>query len=356
MPEDVTPNPTKRRVIQLPSLQEVRAAERPAAPPSLFRPSSSGHQSSGPDYRPSRPPGPGTTSAVPPPSGDFGRPSYPVSAPPTLLYGPRHPQAPPSQQQINPNAVLVSKRQEGNPVLKHMRNVRWQFTEIVPDYQMGAQTCALFLSLRYHLLKPTYIYGRIKELQRAFRTRVLLCHVDVDDVVEPLAQVTKAALLNDCTLICAWSHEECARYLETYKAYESKPADAIQGRTEEDYLSKLTAALTTVRGVNKTDVLTLGGAFKTAAGVMRANMQQLSALPGIGPTKVRRLHETFHEPFRKTLRQSQLRLTPSTVAQGASLSASDVAAVQAPAESLPVDLVTPLDPGQDDEELADDLD
>ncbi|EIE20407.1 DNA repair protein rad10, partial [Coccomyxa subellipsoidea C-169] len=183
------------------------------------------------------------------------------------------------------NAVLVSKRQEGNPVLKHIRNVRWQFTDIVPDYQMGPNTCALFLSLRYHLLKPTYIYGRIKELQRAFRTRVLLCHVDVDDVVEPLAQVTKAALLNDCTLICAWSHEECARYLETYKAYESKPADAIQGRTEEDYLSKLTAALTTVRGVNKTDVLTLGGAFKTAAGVMRANMQQLSALPGIGPTK-----------------------------------------------------------------------
>lgn len=69
---------------------------------------------------------------------------------------------------------------------------------------------------------------------------------------------------------------------------------------------------------------------------------------------MRRLHETFHEPFRKTLRQSQLRLTPSTVAQGAS--ASDLAAAQAPAESLPVDLVTPLDPGQDDEELADDLD
>lgn len=54
----------------------------------------------------------------------------------------------PCAGQINPNAVLVSKRQEGNPVLKHIRNVRWQFTDIVPDYQMGAQTCALFLSLR----------------------------------------------------------------------------------------------------------------------------------------------------------------------------------------------------------------
>ena len=80
--------------------------------------------------------------------------------------------------------------------------------------------------------------------------------------------------------------QECARYLETLKSYETKPADLIQGRSEEDYLSKLNAAFTTVRGINKTDVLTLAGAFKTAAGVMRADMQELSALPGIGPTKV----------------------------------------------------------------------
>jgi DNA excision repair protein ERCC-1 len=43
---------------------------------------------------------------------------------------------------------LVSKRQEGNPLLKHIRNMRWQHADIVPDYQMGAQHCALFLSLR----------------------------------------------------------------------------------------------------------------------------------------------------------------------------------------------------------------
>jgi hypothetical protein len=33
--------------------------------------------------------------------------------------------------------------------------------------------------------------------------------------------------------------------------------------------------------------------------------------------QVRRLHETFHEPFRKTLRQSQLDLTPSTAGASA---------------------------------------
>lgn len=63
--------------------------------------------------------------------------------------------------------------------------------------------------------------------------------------------------------------QECARYLETMKSYETKSADAIQGRTEEDYLSRLNAAMTTVRGVNRTDVLTMGRAFGSVAGTMR---------------------------------------------------------------------------------------
>ena len=50
--------------------------------------------------------------------------------------------------QVNPNAILVSQRQKGNPVLQHIRNVRYAFADIIPDYQMGQQTCALFLSLR----------------------------------------------------------------------------------------------------------------------------------------------------------------------------------------------------------------
>ena len=94
--------------------------------------------------------------------------------------------------------------------------------------------------------------------------------------------------------------------METYKSYETKPADAIQGRTDEDYLSRLNSALTTVRGVNKTDVLTLGATFKTATSIMKASMEELAACPGLGPTKVKRLHDTFHEPFRKVVRQQRL--------------------------------------------------
>lgn len=82
-----------------------------------------------------------------------------------------------------------------------------------------------------------------------------------------LRRVNKQALLR-LTRACAL--QECARYLETLRAYEQRPADAIQGRTEADYLSRLTAVLTTVRGVNKTDVLTLGNKFGTAADMFAA--------------------------------------------------------------------------------------
>ncbi len=68
-------------------------------------------------------------------------------------------------------------------------------------------TLAISCLHRFHLLKPEYVHHRIKELQRSFRLRLLICHIDVEDVVEPLAQVIKAALLNEITLICGWSPE-----------------------------------------------------------------------------------------------------------------------------------------------------
>ena len=116
--------------------------------------------------------------------------------------------------------------------------------------------------------------------------------------------------------------------METYKSYETKPADAIQGRTDEDYLSRLNSALTTVRGVNKTDVLTLGATFKTVTDIMVASMEELAACPGLGPTKVKRLHDTFHEPFRKVVRQQRLPFAASQAAQleaGSSQQLSEVA-------------------------------
>lgn len=75
------------------------------------------------------------------------------------------------------HCLLVNPKQRGNPLLKSVRNVPWEFDDIVPDYQMGQTTCALFLSLRYHNLNPDYIHDRLKNLGRLYQLRVLLVQV-----------------------------------------------------------------------------------------------------------------------------------------------------------------------------------
>ncbi|KAF5795618.1 putative ERCC1/RAD10/SWI10 family, restriction endonuclease type II [Helianthus annuus] len=95
---------------------------------------------------------------------------------------------------------------EGNPLLKHIRNVRWAFSDIVCGYMLGKNSCALYLSLRYHLHHPDYLYYQIRELGKNFNLLVVLCHVDVEDV-KPLLEVTRTALLHDCALLCGWRYD-----------------------------------------------------------------------------------------------------------------------------------------------------
>ncbi len=192
------------------------------------------------------------------------------------------------------NAIVVSPRQKGNPVLKYIRNVHWQYGDIVPDYMLGQSVVGLFLSLRYHLLKPEYIHGRMKALRAiGYRNRVLIVQVDTEDATVPLAQVTKAAIGNEFTLFCGFTAAECARYIETLKSYEKKPAESIQKDLGSDYGSRATSVLTSVRGVNKTDAKTLGDEFGSVAGVFCASLEEVQGCAGIGPTKARRLHEAY---------------------------------------------------------------
>jgi len=219
----------------------------------------------------------------------------------------------------------------------------------VPDYILGTGTAALYISLRYHLQKPDYLFQRIRELRNrraaarwhpplfpsrclthSFRLRVVLCSVDVEEVPKPLGEVNKVCALNGCSLVCAWSHEEAARYLETFKLYERKSAESIQERTESDYLSRLTGALTCIRGVNRTDVQSLGREFGSLAALLQATPQQLAACPGIGPTKVRRLQETFRDPLRRAAAPRQTSM-PAFAEGGAAAAGAAGAAAAGPA-------------------------
>ena len=90
--------------------------------------------------------------------------------------------------------------------MKHIRNVPWEVGNIVPDFELGKTTCALFLryimcvetlhgckssslrrnlqflflfcSVRYHSLHPNYVHDRLKSLGKQYQLRVLLVLVD----------------------------------------------------------------------------------------------------------------------------------------------------------------------------------
>ncbi|OWK49904.1 DNA excision repair protein ERCC-1, partial [Lonchura striata] len=138
-----------------------------------------------------------------------------------------------------PRSCHATPPQRGNPVLRFIRGVPWRFGDVVPDYVLGASTCALFLSLRYHQLHPEYIHERLRELGRSFGLQLLLLQVDVRDPQRSLQDLAKVCLLTDCTLLLAWSAEEAGRYLETFKSYEQKPPDLLRERVEPDFLSRV---------------------------------------------------------------------------------------------------------------------
>lgn len=196
-------------------------------------------------------------------------------------------------------ALLVNKNQLNNPALRYIRHVRKEpHNGLNADFVCGPTTCVLYLSLQYHKLHPTYIYGRVRSLGSHFRLRVLLVLADVSDHRASMHELTRLSLIAGLTLLCASSEREAARYLETLRSYDNKGADGIQERVSNDYPSRLNAALSSIRGVNRTDVSTLAFTFGSVREISLASEEDLRKCPGLGERKVSRLYAALHQPFR----------------------------------------------------------
>ncbi|XP_058444255.1 DNA excision repair protein ERCC-1 [Malaya genurostris] len=198
------------------------------------------------------------------------------------------------------NCILVNPKQRGNPLLKSIQNVPWEYDDIVPDYVVGTTGCILYISLRYHNLNPDYIHGRLKQLGKMYELRVLLVQVDIQEPHNALKHLTRICLLADLTLMLAWNAEEAGKIVETYKMFENKPPDLIMERAEQYPYQKLVSALTNIKPVNKTDAMTLIQNYGTLANMITSSEEKLSLCAGLGPRKAKKLHKTFNENFLKS--------------------------------------------------------
>ncbi|KAG6832610.1 hypothetical protein H0H92_014446 [Tricholoma furcatifolium] len=224
------------------------------------------------------------------------------------------------------NNILINPLQRGNVVLDNIKNVGKEFGDIVADYQVGRTTGVLFLSLKYHRLHPEYIHIRIEKLGHSYTLRILLVLCDITEHRDPIRELTKACLINNITILVAFSFEEAGHYLSTLKQYEHKPPDMIKERVDKDYDSVLRTALTSISKVNKTDVETLRTSFGSFANIAKATPDQLRNLPGFGQVKVKNIKSTFDKPLRnhaiRTLQPTVLSTSsPKTMDSGTAASA-----------------------------------
>lgn len=201
--------------------------------------------------------------------------------------------------------LLMNRNQAKNPMLKYIVHVRKEFHSgvVLSDFLCTPTIAVLYLSLQYHLLHPKYIYSRLDPLApqlQKYKLVVLLALVDVGDHKAVLHELQSLALLRQLTLVCVRNEREAALWLETITSYCSAGANTtvIQEKVENNYAAQIHAALTAVRGVNKTDVSTLLFTFNGLHNIALASKQKLLACPGLGQRKVNRLYAALHQPFR----------------------------------------------------------
>ncbi|KAL2119617.1 hypothetical protein VTJ04DRAFT_6578 [Mycothermus thermophilus] len=238
-----------------------------------------------------RPPHPNTTTTSNTTSSSSS--TKPVQPAPQPLPGGARPAA-----RGSGSTILVSPRQKGNPVLSCLKSVAWEYSDIPADYLLGVSTCALFLSLKYHRLHPEYIYGRIQKLRGKYNLRVLLVLVDIPNHEDSLRELSKTSLINEVTVILAWSAAEAARYLELYKAYEHAGFAAIKGQQREGYAERLVEFVTVPRNVNKSDAVALVSEFGSLRNAVNAPPERIAAVSGWGEKKVKSWVKAVEEPFR----------------------------------------------------------
>ncbi|KAM0697288.1 hypothetical protein Q7P36_003359 [Cladosporium allicinum] len=242
-----------------------------------------------------------TTPANARPAGQSARPGPALDRAPTNV--PQRPGVVQPKPQVlakraGPSSIIVSPRQKGNPILNGIKQVPWEYGDIVPDYILGVTTCALFLSLKYHRLHPEYIYTRIKQLQGKYNLRVVLVMVDIDNHEDSLKELSKTSLINNVTLVLCWSSAEGGRYLELFKSFENAAPTAIKQHQSTSYSDRMVDFITTPRSVNKTDAVSLVSQFGSIRTAVNARHEDVAGIAGWGEKKVERWCASVREPFR----------------------------------------------------------
>ncbi|KAK6460909.1 restriction endonuclease type II-like protein [Scheffersomyces coipomensis] len=210
--------------------------------------------------------------------------------------------------------VLVHPSQKGNPLLSEslLKSIGYEFNkDVLCDYFINSTFQILFLSLKYHKLKPEYLWSRLKKMNRGSSSvntrndralRMVLIVVDIEAPQEQIRNLSDFCIKHDLTMVLAWTFEEAGNYVAFSKQLDNAPAktkQGIQGIRGSDYKSCVVEALTGIRSVNKTDVSNLLANYESIKNIVSNTCMNdnITNVSGMGATKVRNMRNIFSEPF-----------------------------------------------------------
>uniref|UniRef100_A0A915D8P8 DNA excision repair protein ERCC-1 n=1 Tax=Ditylenchus dipsaci TaxID=166011 RepID=A0A915D8P8_9BILA len=215
--------------------------------------------------------------------------------------------------------ILINrKRQEGNPLLKYIRNVPYEWSaDLRADFECAKNCGVLYLSLKYHKLHPGYIETRFAD-GNSYYIKVLLVLVNVEDPSFVLRDLNMFCYRAGWTLLLSYSVEEAAEYLENLKLSEKRSPETVisnyqnykqqkqQGQnsrppTDKDKNQQLydqaIKFLCSIRSVSQTDAKRLLGTFGSILSIAKASQEHLELCPGLGPIKAQNVYAFFRTPF-----------------------------------------------------------
>ncbi|WEJ93034.1 ssDNA endonuclease and repair protein rad10 [Yamadazyma tenuis] len=204
--------------------------------------------------------------------------------------------------------IQVAPSQKGNPVfqssLLKQKPIAYN-KEILSDYYINPTLQVLFLSMKYHQLHPEYIWRRCKKLNQGSTVstikdnacKILLAVIDIESPQEALRKLNNICIKQDLTLLIAWSFEQAGNYIAMLKDNElsrTKVNLTIRGAKQSDFKSNLTDTLTSIRAINKTDVINLMTEIGSFKDIVEADNIKIH---GFGDRKISNLKATFSQPF-----------------------------------------------------------
>uniref|UniRef100_A0A0M3JRU4 DNA excision repair protein ERCC-1 (inferred by orthology to a human protein) n=1 Tax=Anisakis simplex TaxID=6269 RepID=A0A0M3JRU4_ANISI len=209
--------------------------------------------------------------------------------------------------------VINRRRQEGNPILKYIRNIPFEWTDIKADFEVGREMGILYLSLKWHKLHPCYIESRMASDLNEYAIKVLLVLVNIDQY-SMLRELNLLCYQANLKLVLCYSAGEAAEYLEGLHSSRNKNeqnvVDAFQEKKKKrlgisetsqstEIIQQAVAFLCSIRSVTTSDAQRLIGTFGSIKAIANADMEKLSLCPGLGPIKAENIYTFFRATFIK---------------------------------------------------------